>query len=359
MTGDQWFHPKFPFKKLFEGEFGYSNLNISFTNFETPKQPSLRSFIDLEPPLFDPPPGNYYDESPPIRPVYFDQTRYIRLIINNDSNIDLDAVMRRLRFSHSEVLKIIFSINSGSRLFVSTKYAPGLPVRGRIWGGAAQYDNGTAGPGVVEAGINLVFEFNSWKPSFGWEIPQVVKSVSQWFGSVCPSKSDGLYVKVPRTFIPSPEQTLHLPRKGWRDSIANIFSPTTGDIALWDEWDVTVCGKGRLCTHQYDIMSLVGFDDHEQALLFRELRSTNLVRKQKMLLMLHPLRWQWLFDTGASNMETLRTPKDPTGKGDMYVGREPIGVGVKGFDVSGGTVVDAPACTCPEKGAIGRAVYLD
>ncbi|KAF8464131.1 hypothetical protein BDZ91DRAFT_265996 [Kalaharituber pfeilii] len=329
VTGQQWFHPSFPFT-LLEGE-GYSHINISFKGSCTPQKQSenLISSEDIEAPLFEPPPdANYHDALPRKRRINLSSTRFVRLILSEGSNIAIDSVFSQLNFPLNQAINIIFSVKSGSRLFVGSRYFPGLPISARVFGGPPLSSNIISGVRRGEAGLNLVFDINSWMANYGWEVRDCIYNIVQWFGGRI-AHEDPFYAKIPRTSSVTTE--LELPRRGWRDGVANIFYNSN---SVWDKWDTSLSGQ-HLCEHHYDTAIFINFDEEENALWFRSLsegNKTRHIKRKKMLLLTHPIRGFWGFVPILSAEDS-----------EMEEG--PLPIRFKGFDISGERMVGQD-CDC-------------
>ena len=263
-------------------------------------------------PLFDEPEGSdYHDELPPRRRILLDSTTYIRLKLNNRSNVAIDKVLENIDFPLYGALTIITTVNSESRFYVSERYYKGLRLP--MTGGMLYADDGSLGSGELEDGISLGFEINSWLRDWGHEVGTRIGDMSRWFCLV--SGGYELHVKLP--IMDGIKKKWKVPRVGWRDKIAQIFSSHPEP----SEWDNTCCDQGRLCEHQFEFARLEGFSDRAQQLEFSLIGVNDegvvlhrgYTWRDEILVMLH-LRF-----------------------GNVHM---------KGYDVSGQAVVKQEGCEC-------------
>ena len=336
----------------------YTHVNISFNAFTVPSNCYTTGLQTYDEPLFPPPEGsNYHDEGVRRRRVSVESTKYIRLILNNHTSLALDQVFMRFDFPMYGVIKIVMTVNSESMFFIATRHSVG--VKAPITGGCAYHDDGALGAGIPEAGINLVFDINSWRPNYGHTISTAINDVSRWFNGshyAWVQGQDYIFVKLPRVLDGVDYQPG--PQIGWRDQIAKIFADNP--LSVWQEWDSTACGKGRLCQHQFDFAALQGFNQHTQALQFiryqrqeSEWHPVDIVQRRKLLLMLHPIK-QGFLEPLFSPLYMNPVDSQLT-KADIYADQKYFSVGVKGYDVSGAEVVRAQGCVCEIPGSF--AIY--
>ncbi|KAF8416963.1 histone deacetylase domain-containing protein [Tirmania nivea] len=322
ITGQQWFNPFFP-SYILEGEGGYNYINISFSGFTVPPEYFRQTNTLYDAPLFDEPEGsNYHDGLPPRRRILLHSTTYIRLKLNNRSNVAIDKVLENIDFPLYGALTIITTVNSESRFYVSERYYKGLRLP--MTGGILYADDGSLGSGELEDGISLGFEINSWLRDWGHEVGARIGDMSRWFCMV----PDGyeLHVKLP--IVDGMKKKWEVPRVGWLDKIAQIFS-SHPEPNIWDEWDNTRCDQGRLGEHQFEFARLEGFSDEAQQLEFSLIDVNDegvashrgYTWRDEMLVMLHPLKrniFPSLRQSGSCDFDNVR---------------------VKGYDVSGQAMV--------------------
>ena len=280
-------------------------------------------------PLFDEPEGSdYHDELPPRGRILLDSTTYIRLKLNNRSNVAVDKVLENIDFLLYGALTIIITVNSESRFYVSERYYKGLRLP--MAGGVLYTGGGSLDSGELEDGITLGFEINSWLCDWGHEVGTRVGDMSRWFCLL--SNGYELHVKLP---ILDGTKKGWVPRVGWRDKVAQIFySHPKGGI--WDGWENTRYGQGRLCEHQFEVARLEGFSDQAQQLEFSLMGINDegviLHRgdtwRGEMVVMLHPLKrnnFPFLTQSGSYAFDI---------------------VCATGYDVSGQAVVKQEGCGC-------------
>jgi len=272
---------------------------------------------------------------PPRRRVLLDSTTYIRLKLSNHSNLAIDKVLENIDFPIYGALKIITTVDSESRFYVSERYYKGLrlPMTGLV----LYTDDGFLGSGELEDGISLGFEINSWLRGWGHEIGNRIEDFSRWF---CPVFDEygrhGLHVKLP--IMDGIKKQWEAPRVGWRDKIAQLISNHPGP-GVWDEWGNPPYDQGRLCEHQFRFARLEGFSDKAQQLEFSLVgvndEGVALHRgytwRDEMLLMVHPVK--------KNILSFLRQ----SGSCDFDNGGNKFAMG---YDVSGQAVVKHEGCQC-------------
>lgn len=273
---------------------GYNYINISFSGFTVPLEYFRPTNTLYDAPLFDEPEGSdYHDELPPRRRIALDTTTYIRLKLKNHSNVAIDKVLENIDFPLDGALTIITTVNSESRFYVSERYYKGLrlPKADRIL-----YTNEECLDPEVQDGIILGFEINSWFPDWGHEVGTRIGDMSRWFWQVSDDyERVGLHAKLP--IMDGIKKKWEVPRVGWRDKIAQIFS-SHPEPTVWNQLDNTRCEQGRLCGHQFEFARLEGFSDREQQLEFSLIgvndEGVALHRgytwRDEVLLMLHPVK---------------------------------------------------------------------